>query len=100
MSPEQHMSHLNIYNTSTIILNRSGRVRLVFKSPVQSGFFPTWGQTETATGLIQFNIYVEPNRTPCNQFVVVLTSLETGWGQFEPQPTADQPWVGQNCLVS
>ena len=67
------------------------RFQLVFNGPVQSGFFPSWGQTGTETGLIQFNIYVKPNWTPCNRFIAVLPGLETGLSWFEPNPVADQP---------
>ena len=31
---------------------------LVFEGPVQSGFFPSWGQTGTVTGSVQFKIYI------------------------------------------
>jgi hypothetical protein len=36
----------------------SGVLELAFKGPVRSGFSPSWGQTGTRTGLIQFNIYL------------------------------------------
>jgi hypothetical protein len=74
------MVHLIPSRTNYNAIQLAELMFVVFKSPVQSGFFAFFGRTGTVTGPPMFQYVKKPDRTAQNRSTSVFFGLRTGPG--------------------
>jgi hypothetical protein len=78
-------------HTVEIITIDTSTVNLVLESPVQSGFLPIFGKTETETGLSVFQDRKKPDWTDLNRSFAVSIGSKTGYDRSRSKPVSTGP---------